>query len=132
MEFKEKLKERRACEESEKAKANLSSEAKADEDGLSSENQIKEVIDGNAKNEPENTDTLEDKSDHSEMNGELESLMQNGETAPDEDGKSSIHLLASQTPSKEITATNTEPALVNGVCKAADEVMPVGKETPKN
>lgn len=124
MEFKEKLRERRAWEESEKTKANLSSEK-----------QSEEVIDGNAKNQPEKTDALEDQPDHSKKNGEFETLTKNGDcatTAPD-DGKSSILSIKSQSESKEIiTATSAEPALMNGECKAVDKVMLVEKETPKN
>lgn len=128
LEFKEKLKQRRACEEVENAKAN-SSEVNVVEEAASSEKQNEEVIDGNAKIQPENPD-------HSQMNGEFESRTQNGEcatTAPDEDGKSSILSTKSQSLSEEIiTATNTEPALANGECNAVDEVMLVEKETPKN
>ncbi|XP_017323905.1 clustered mitochondria protein homolog [Ictalurus punctatus] len=128
LEFKEKLKQRRACEEVENAKAN-SSEVNNVEEAASSEKQNEEVIDGNAKIQPENPD-------HSQMNGEFESRTQNGEcatTAPDEDGKSSILSTKSQSLSEEIiTATNTEPALANGECNAVDEVMLVEKETPKN
>ncbi|XP_026766552.3 clustered mitochondria protein homolog [Pangasianodon hypophthalmus] len=136
MEFKEKLKERRACEDSEKAEANSSNEVKVVEEAASSEKQSEEVIDGNAKNQPEKTDALEDRPDHTQMNGEFESHIQNGDcatSAPEEDGKSSILSIKSQSESKEIiTATNTEPALVNGECKVVDEVMLVEKETPKN
>lgn len=119
----------------ENAKAN-SSEVNVVEEAASSEKQSEEVIDGNAKIQPENTDTLEERPDHSQMNGEFESRTQNGEcatTAPDEDGKSSILSTKSQSLSEEIiTATNTEPALANGECNAVDEVMLVEKETPKN
>ncbi|XP_027022642.2 clustered mitochondria protein homolog [Tachysurus fulvidraco] len=136
MEFKEKLKERRANEESEKMKANSSSEVKVVEEAASSEEQSIEVIDGNAMNEPEKTDALEDRPDHTQVNGEFESDIQNGDvtTAPDEDeGKSSILAIKNPTESKEIiTATISEPALVNGECKSNDEVMLVEKETPQN
>lgn len=135
MEFKEKLKERRAYEESEKAKA--SNEVKvAAEEAASSEKQGEEVIDGNDKNEAETADALGGRSDHSQINGELESHMQNGDcatTAPGKDSKSSIDSLESQIESREIiTETITEPDLVNGECNAADQVMLVEKETPKN
>ncbi|XP_060787762.1 clustered mitochondria protein homolog isoform X2 [Neoarius graeffei] len=133
MEFKEKLKERRAWEESEKTKANSSSEVN-DVSSASSEKQSEEAIDGNAKNQPEKTDALEDRPDHSQMNGEFETLTKNGDratTAPD-DGKSSVLSIKSQSESKEIiTVTSAEPALMNGECKTV-EVMLVQKETPKN
>ncbi|KAK3540557.1 hypothetical protein QTP70_034305 [Hemibagrus guttatus] len=132
MEFKEKLKERRTYEESEKVKANSSSEVKVVEEAASSEKQSIEVIDGNSKNQPEKIDALEDRPDHSQMNGEFESNMQSGDatTAPDEDeAKSSILAIESK---EIITASNTEPALVNGECKPDDKVMPVEKETPQN
>lgn len=133
MEFKEKLKERRAWEESEKTKANSSSEVN-DVSSASSEKQSEEAIDGNAKNQPEKTDALEDRPDHSQMNGEFETLTKNGDratTAPD-DGKSSVLSIKSQSESKEIiTVTGAEPALMNGECKTV-EVMLVQKETPKN
>lgn len=136
MEFKEKLKERRANEESEKVKANSSSEVKVVEEAASCEEQSIEVIDGNAMNQPEKTDALEDRPDHTQVNGKFESDIQNGDvtTAPDEDeGKSSILAIKNPTESKEIiTATISEPALVNGECKANDEVMLVEKETPQN
>lgn len=133
MEFKEKLKERRAWEESEKTKANSSSEVN-DVSSASSEKHSEEAIDGNAKNQPEKTDALEDRPDHSQMNGEFETLTKNGDhatTAPD-DGKSSVLSIKSQSESKEIiTVTGAEPALMNGECKTV-EVMLVQKETPKN
>lgn len=133
MEFKEKLKERRAYEESENAKAKSSTEVKVVEEAVSIEKHSEEVTD--AKNQSETTDALEDGSDHSQMNGEQESRVQNGDpaTAPDEDGKSSIDSLESQTESREVSAaTSTEPAAVNGECKAVDEVTLVEKETPKD
>lgn len=135
MEFKEKLKERRAYEESEKAKANSSSEVKVVEGAASTKNQSKEAIDGNVNIQPENTDALEDQCDRSQMNGELESHIQNGDcatTAPNEDGKLSILSLEGQTEPNVTAVTNSEPALVNGECKAVDKVMLVEKETPKN
>lgn len=135
MEFKEKLKERRTYEQSENAKANSSSEVKDVEEAASSEKQSIEVTDGNSKNQAEKTD-VEDRPDHFQMNGEFESNMQSGDatTASDEDeAKSSKLAINNPTESKEIiTASNTEPALVNGECKPDDKVMPVEKETPQN
>lgn len=135
MEFKEKLKERRAYEESEKAKANSSSEVKDIEGAASTQNQSEEAIDRNVNIHPENTDALEDQCDRSQMNGELESRIQNGDcatTAPNEDGKLSLLSLEGQTESNVTAVSNSDPALVNGECKAAEKVMLVEKETPMN
>lgn len=123
LEFKEKLKERTAYEESEKAKANASNEDKVAEETASTEKQSEDVTDEKSKNLPETTDALEEHSDHFQINGELECRIENGDTTPanatDENSKSSIDSFKSQTESKEIlSATDTEPALVNGECKA--------------
>lgn len=133
MEFKEKLKERRACEEAENAKANLSTEVKIVE-AASSEAQSEDVSDGNAQSQPEKTDTTEDTPSH--LNGELESHVQNEDcaaTAQDEVRKSSSLSKKSETESKEINiVNNTEAALVNGECKPVGEAMLVENQTPKN
>ncbi|KAF7695207.1 clustered mitochondria protein homolog [Silurus meridionalis] len=134
MEFKEKLKERRACEEAEKAKENSSGEAKVVGEAASSEKQNEVVIDEKSKHEPEKTDALEDTPDHSQMNGELESHIENGDcatTAPDDCVLSIISI--EKTELKEIiTATSTEPAVLNGEFKATDEVIIREKETLEN
>lgn len=132
MEFKEKLKERRTYEESEKAKTNSSSEVKDVEEAGSSEKQSIEVTDGNSKNQAKKPD-MEDRPDHFQMNGEFESNMQSGDATASDEAKSSKLAINNPTESKEIiTASNTEPALVNGECKPDDKVMPVEKETPQN
>lgn len=134
MEFKEKLKEK-TFEESEKAKANSSNEIKVG-GAEATEKQSMEMNDENAKNQPVKTDALEDEPVHSQINGEVKSNIQNGKCATmvaNEDGKSSEHATKNQTESKEInTASNTEPALVNGECQGVDEIMLVEKETPQN
>lgn len=136
LEFKEKLKERTAYEESEKSKANTSNEDKVAEEAASSEKQSEEVTDEKAKNLPETTDALEETFDHFQMNGELESHIANGNATPtkatDEDNKFVIDSLESQTESKENTARDAEPALVNRECKHFDELTLVEKENSKN
>uniref|UniRef100_A0A671S3X1 Si:ch211-166a6.5 n=2 Tax=Sinocyclocheilus anshuiensis TaxID=1608454 RepID=A0A671S3X1_9TELE len=93
MEFKEKLKERKAAEEAEKAKLensestneNKASELQTNngevtEETTANAEQTQEATDANAESQSSETDSSE-KPDHSKINGQIESHLHNGDCA---------------------------------------------------
>ncbi|XP_030629328.1 clustered mitochondria protein homolog isoform X2 [Chanos chanos] len=91
LEFKEKLKERRAAQEAAKAKEELSEGTNGEkaeeptandeavaEEAASGDGLVKEETNGNAENHQEESDSLEPKSDQPQTNGHIESNLQNG------------------------------------------------------
>uniref|UniRef100_A0A8B9KFH0 Clustered mitochondria protein homolog n=1 Tax=Astyanax mexicanus TaxID=7994 RepID=A0A8B9KFH0_ASTMX len=149
MEFKEKLKERRAAEEAEKTKSESSNEAEAVEEAADCVKQTEEVSVTNNETQPEDSDILEKETDHSKMNGQVESHLQNGDAVNenDEAENPAVQLetsesipTKSQTEPKELINAaneNLQPALVNGGegMIAKEVVTPVEKqaatETPE-
>lgn len=129
VEFKEKLKERRAAEEAEKAKAESSNEVEVEVDAK----QTEEVNDTNDESQPEKS---EEKPDHSKMNGQPESGLQNGDTSieneEEAEGSADQSEINNSISPKEVIVAgkeNLEPALVNGEeKKATEEVMPEEKQ----
>ncbi|XP_049341481.1 clustered mitochondria protein homolog [Astyanax mexicanus] len=149
MEFKEKLKERRAAEEAEKTKSESSNEAEAVEEAADCVKQTEEVSVTNNETQPEDSDILEKETDHSKTNGQVESHLQNGDAVNenDEAENPAVQLetsesipTKSQTEPKELINAeneNLQPALVNGGegMIAKEVVTPVEKqaatETPE-
>lgn len=138
MEFKEKLKERKAAEEAEKTKLensestneNEASElptnsGEVTEEATSNGEQKQEATDGNAEGQPAETDASE-KPDHSNMNGQIESHLHNGDCASkmeceEEEHQSNItNGVPTESQSKSssimtsVSEAQSESAVVNG------------------
>ncbi|XP_072538059.1 clustered mitochondria protein homolog [Salminus brasiliensis] len=141
MEFKEKLKEKRAAEEAEKAKADSSNEVEVVGEATISEKQTEKVNDTNESQE-EDSDVLEKKANRSTMNGQVEPHLQNGDAVKENDDEAEeataqLEISNSISPKnqaelKELPVAakeNPEPALKNGEERTvAEEVTPVEKQ----
>ncbi|XP_062854364.1 clustered mitochondria protein homolog [Trichomycterus rosablanca] len=125
LEFKEKLRERKAGEEALRAKGESPSEVKPD-----AEKQTEEVSEGNAESRPEEPDVSEALPEHSKTTDPSESEVSNGDAAPkNEEAEGSRD--QKQIPKEISTADSekSEPALVNGTHLASVEETPERKET---
>ncbi|XP_059379342.1 clustered mitochondria protein homolog isoform X2 [Carassius carassius] len=124
MEFKEKLKERKAAEEAEKAKLGNSE---------STSQVTEEDTDTNAESQSSETNACE-KSDHSNMNGQIESHQHNGncatknESEGEEQPSNSTNSVSTESQSKSsnvmmlVNEAESESAVVNGKeCVVKDE-----------
>lgn len=145
MEFKEMLKERKAAEESEKAKSSNEKEAsglqanegEAAVDEKTNGEQAPEPTEENAESEHGKTDAVE-KSDHINVNGEIESQRHNGDCT--NNGKEKCQsditigvLTESQSKLNNImmsaNGTESESAVVNGnVCDVSEGSGDVKKQ----
>ncbi|XP_036434727.1 clustered mitochondria protein homolog [Colossoma macropomum] len=143
MEFKEKLKERRAAEEAEKAKVESSNEVEVVEEATVNVKQTEEVNETN-ESQQEDSGILEEKPEHSKTNGQVESHLQNGDASTENEQEADSSTDQSEIPSTNTVSTKNqseskevimaaedtlEPALVNGEeCKVKEEVMTVEKQ----
>ncbi|XP_066499903.1 clustered mitochondria protein homolog [Hoplias malabaricus] len=143
MEFKEKLKERRAAEEAENAKAELSTDAEMDAEASVNVKQTEDEDDTNGKHQKEDSDVLEEKISHLKINGQVETHLQNGEkSSENEEAEHSTDpsKIISSIPTKkqsepnEAINENSEPALVKEEDMVTEDVMEklTVLETPAN